>query len=125
MLLADTILIFHFLFIFFVVGGLPVIWIGERLGLEFVRNIWFRIIHLAAILVVVGESIFGIACPLTILEDNLRQSESDIGFIQRWLHYIVFYELPEWMFIVVYLLYAILIVATFLLIPPYYRNTRI
>ena len=47
MLLADTILIFHFLFVIFVVGGLPVIWIGEWIGLEFVRNIWFRIIHLA------------------------------------------------------------------------------
>lgn len=124
MLLADTILIFHFLFVLFVVGGLPAIWIGAWLKLEFVRNIWFRIIHLAAILFVVGESLFGIVCPLTIWEDNLRQLESDSSFIQRWLHHILFYELPEGLLTIAYLLFAILIVATFLLILPYHRNTR-
>jgi len=124
MLLADAILIFHFLFVLFVVGGLPAIWIGAWLELEFVRNIWFRIIHLAAILFVVGESLFGIVCPLTIWEDNLRQLESDSSFIQRWLHHILFYELPEWLLTTAYLLFAILIVATFLLIPPYHQNTR-
>ncbi len=124
MLLADAILIFHFLFVLFVVGGLPAIWIGAWLKLDFVRNIWFRIIHLAAILFVVGESLFGIVCPLTIWEDNLRQLESDSSFIQRWLHHILFYELPEGLLTIAYLLFAILIVATFLLIPPYHRNTR-
>jgi Protein of Unknown function (DUF2784) len=124
MLLADAILIFHFLFVLFVVGGLPAIWIGAWLKLGFVRNIWFRVIHLAAILFVVGESLFGIVCPLTIWEDNLRQLESDSSFIQRWLHHILFYELPEGLLTAAYLLFAILIVATFLLIPPYHRNTR-
>jgi hypothetical protein len=124
MLLADAILIFHFLFVLFVVGGMPAIWIGAWLKLDFVRNIWFRIIHLAAILFVVGESLFGIVCPLTIWEDNLRQLESDSSFIQRWLHHILFYELPEGLLTIAYLLFAILIVATFLLIPPYHRNTR-
>jgi len=124
MLLADAILIFHFLFVLFVAGGLPAIWIGVWLKLDFVRNIWFRIIHLAAILFVVGESLFGIVCPLTIWEDNLRQLESDNSFIQRWLHHILFYELPEGLLTTAYLLFAILIVATFLLIPPCRRNTR-
>jgi hypothetical protein len=124
MLLADAILIFHFLFVLFVVGGLPAIWIGAWLKLDFVRNIWFRITHLAAILFVVGESLFGIVCPLTIWEDNLRQLESDSSFIQRWIHHILFYELPEGLLTLAYIIFAILIVATFLLIPPCRQNTR-
>lgn len=125
MLFADIILIFHFLFVLFVVGGLPAIWIGAWLKLNFIRNIWFRTIHLTAILFVVGESLFGMVCPLTIWEDNLRQLESDSSFIQRWLHHILFYELPEGLLTIAYLLFAILIVATFILIPPYHRNTGI
>lgn len=124
MLLADVILIFHFLFVLFVVGGLPAIWIGAWLKLDFVRNVWFRVIHLSAILFVVGESLFGIVCPLTIWEDNLRQLDSDSSFIQRWLHHVLFYEFPERLLTTAYLLFAILIVATFILIRPYHRNTR-
>ena len=125
MLLANTILVIHFLFVLFVVGGLPVIWIGAWLRLNFVRNIWIRIAHLAAILFVVGESLLGMVCPLTMWEDKLRQLETGDSFIQRWLHRILFYDFPEGMLTIVYILFALLVVATFILIPPYRRNPRI
>jgi len=125
MLLANTILIIHFLFVLFVVGGLPVIWIGAWLRLNFVRNIWFRIAHLTAILFVVGESLLGMVCPLTTWENKLRQVETSDSFIQRWLHRLLFYDFPESMLTIVYVLFALLVVATFILIPPYRRNPRI
>ena len=125
MLLANTILVIHFLFVLFVVGGLPVIWIGAWLRLNFVRNIWLRIAHLAAILFVVGESLLGMVCPLTMWEDKLRQLETSNSFIQRWLHRMLFYDFPEGMLTIVYVLFALLVVATFILIPPYRRNPRI
>ncbi len=125
MLLANTILVIHFLFVLFVVGGLPVIWIGAWLRLNFVRNIWLRIAHLAAILFVVGESLLGMVCPLTMWEDKLRQLETGDSFIQRWLHRILFYDFPEGLLTIVYILFALLVVATFILIPPYRRNPRI
>ncbi|MGH8640305.1 MAG: DUF2784 family protein, partial [Burkholderiales bacterium] len=46
--LADLILIVHFLFVAFVVGGLALIWIGAAAGWEWVRNFWFRVAHLGA-----------------------------------------------------------------------------
>ena len=125
MLLANAILIIHFLFVLFVVGGLPVIWIGAWLRLNFVRNIWFRIAHLFAILFVVGESLLGMVCPLTTWEDELRQLETSDSFIQRWLHDILFYNVPEGMLTIVYVLFALLVLATFILIPPYRRNPRV
>jgi hypothetical protein len=124
MSLADIILIIHFLFVLFVVGSLPLIWIGAWMGWGFVRNLRFRLAHLAAILFVVGESVIGIACPLTLLEDSLRRAEPGGNFIQRWLHRILFYDVPEWVLMMVYVLFAFLVAVTFRLLPPHHRKSR-
>jgi hypothetical protein len=118
MLLADFVLIVHFLYILFVVGSLPVIWLGAWLRLTFVSNCWFRYLHLAAILWVVIESLMGVVCPLTAWENTLRQVETDTSFIQQWLHQIIFYDVPESMLTAVYILFAGLVVMTFKWVPP-------
>lgn len=122
MQLADAVLIVHFLYVLFVVGSLPLIWIGAWLKLNFVKNNGFRFTHLAAILFVVGESLAGISCPLTILENQLRQVETEGSFIQHWLHQIIFYNFPESVLTVIYILFALLVAATFKFVPPNYRN---
>jgi uncharacterized protein DUF2784 len=122
MLLADIVLVIHFFYVLFVVGSLPVIWIGAWLKFGFVRNFWFRFAHLAAILFVVAESLVGVTCPLTVWENALRQVESDSSFMQVWLHRIMFFSLPEWVFTVAYILFALLIAITFKLVPPNARK---
>ena len=117
MLLADIVLIIHFLYVLFVVGSLPIIWVGAWLKLMFVRNPWFRYLHLAAILFVVGESLLGIACPLTLWENSLRQIETDKSFIQHWLHFIIFYNVPETILAIIYSLFAGLVAMTFKWVP--------
>lgn len=117
MLLADIVLIIHFLYVLFVVGSLPIIWVGAWLKLMFVRNPWFRYLHLAAILFVVAESLLRIACPLTVWENSLRQIETDKSFIQHWLHFIIFYNVPELILVIVYSLFAGLVVMTFKWVP--------
>jgi len=124
MLFAEVILIIHFLFVLFVVGSLPLIWIGAWMGLDFVRNLRFRLAHLAAILFVVGESLIGMVCPLTLLEDSLRRTATGSNFIQRWLHPILFYDVPEWILTTVYVLFAFLVAVTFRLLPPRHRKPR-
>jgi len=124
MLLADILLIIHSLFVLFVVGSLPVIWIGAWLEWNFVRDLRFRLAHLAAILFVAGESLIGMVCPLTEWEDALRGTKTDGSFIQRWLHHLLFYDLPEAAFTTIYLLFALLVAATFRLVPPHYRQPR-
>jgi hypothetical protein len=64
------------------------------------------------------ESMAGLVCPLTLLEDLLRQSPTDTSFIQRWLHRILFYDVPEGVLTVLYLTFAILVAITFKLVPP-------
>lgn len=120
---ADHVLIVHFLYVLFVVGSLPVIWIGGWLKFRFVTNPWFRYLHLAAILLVVAESLLGIVCPLTVWESNLRQMEPDVSFIQRWLHRIIFYQVSETVLTAVYIAFAALVAMTFKWIPPKRKNS--
>ena len=117
MLLADIVLIIHCLFVLFVVGSLPLIWVGWWLKYGFVHNRWFRMIHLAAILFVVSESLAGVVCPLTAWENSLRQVETDHSFIQYWLHRILFYNFSEGVLTAIYLIFAGLVAGTFKWVP--------
>jgi hypothetical protein len=47
-LLADAILVIHFAFVAFVVLGFVVIWIGYFARWSFVRDLRFRLVHVAA-----------------------------------------------------------------------------
>lgn len=118
LLLADLVLIAHFTFVLFVVAGLPLIWIGAAAGWGWVRHFGFRASHLAAILIVSTEALAGIWCPLTLLEDALRGNSADKGFIARWLHALLYYDLPLWMFTAAYLAFSVLVVLTWWHIPP-------
>jgi len=121
--LADAVLIAHFLFVLFVLGGLLAVWAGAALGWGWVRNFRFRIAHLAAILFVVAESLVGIACPLTVWEDTLRQAETDgASFMQRWVGRLLYYDLPEWVFTLAYALFALVVIATYYFIRPAARK---
>ncbi|MBI2311967.1 MAG: DUF2784 domain-containing protein [Betaproteobacteria bacterium] len=120
---ADLVLIVHFLFVLFVTGGLAVIWIGAALGHAWVRNLWFRLAHLAAIVLVVVESVVGVACPLTVWEDALRSAgDGERSFVARWVRRILYYDFPEWVFTVIYVLFALAVIVTFVKMPPRRRR---
>jgi len=117
-LLADFVLVLHFAFVLFIVGGLALIWIGAGLGWRWVRNLWFRVAHLAAILFVAGEALAGVWCPLTVWEDALRGARPEAGFIARWIHRILFYSFPEWVFTIAYLAFALIVATTWWRVRP-------
>lgn len=117
-LLADLILVVHFLFVAFVAGGLALVWIGAAAGWQWVRNFWFRAAHLAAIVFVAGEALAGVWCPLTLWEAQLRGAQADKSFIAQWIHRILFYDFPEWMFTIAYVAFALAVALTLWLLPP-------
>jgi hypothetical protein len=116
--LADLILIVHFLFVAFVVGGLGATWLGAWLGWGWVRNFWFRVTHMCAIVFVAAEAIAGIWCPLTIWEAELRGARADKGFIAQWIHRLLFYDFPPWIFTAAYVLFALVVIATWWFVRP-------
>jgi polyferredoxin len=120
---ADAILVLHGLLVLFNVGVVPLIWIGHFRGWAFVRNFYFRIVHLLLIAVVAAESVFGVICPLTTWEDALRSSTGaepmhESGFIAHWLHQLLFYDFPAWVFTVAYVLFFLLVVFTLYWVRP-------
>ena len=117
-MMADLVLIVHFAFVAFVVGGLALIWIGAAFGWRWVRNFWFRVAHLAAIVFVAGEALVGVWCPLTVWEDALRGVHGEKSFVARWIHRLMFYEFPGWMFTVAYVLFALVVALSWWLVRP-------
>src|SRR6266571_83793 len=90
--LADAVLIAHVLFVLFVVGGFALILAGARLG---------------------------ITCPLTRWEDILRATgREERSFIGRWLAWLLYYDLPEWVFAIAYCAFAAAVIWTWRAIPP-------
>jgi hypothetical protein len=123
--LADAILVVHFAYVLFVVGGLLLIWLGYAAGWCWVRNWWFRASHLAAIGLVAIEALVGVTCPLTVIEDALRPGQASTqGFLQRWLHALMFFDWPAWVFTCTYVGFAAAVAATLVLLPPAPRGQR-
>jgi hypothetical protein len=115
---ADALLIAHFAFVAFVVGGLVLVWIGTAAGWRWVRNPWFRYLHLAAIVFVALEALAGYACPLTIWEDLLRGGLRPESFVGRWVYAALYYRAPEWLFAALYAAWAAATLVTLRAVPP-------
>jgi hypothetical protein len=129
-LAADAVVIVHFSYVAFVVVGLLAVLLGLAGRWRWVRNVWFRSVHLLAILVVAAEAICGITCPLTTWEQQLRALAGDASdrgdFIADWVHRLLFYECPPWVFTLSYVLFGLVVLATFVLAPPRRaRNDRV
>ena len=117
--IADGILVIHAAFVLFVVGGFVAILIGIALGRRFAFNRGFRLAHLAAIAFVTLETVLGFICPLTLWEAQLRGESTDgPGFIQRWIHAWMYYDVPPWAFAPVYAIFLALVIATWWRFPP-------
>jgi hypothetical protein len=125
--LADLVVLVHFGYLLFTVGGEIIILIGGLLSWKWVRNLTFRIIHLLAIVIVSLEAIIGAWCPITILEYRLRRSagqvvEKEISFVGRIVRSLLFYEFPPWVFTMLYIGFGVLVILTMIFIPPRKRK---
>ena len=120
--MADAILLLHVAFVAFVVLGLAFILTGKLLAWSWVRNRWFRLIHLASIGVVVVQSWLGVLCPLTNWEIALRAKAGAAvysgTFISHWLQSLLYYAAPSWVFVVGYTAFGILVIASWFWVHP-------
>lgn len=121
-LLADAVLLLHFAIVAFVVGGLALILAGNLRGWRWVNGVGFRLLHLAAIGIVVAQAWLGATCPLTTLEMWLRTRAGSAtysgSFIAYWLGRLMFYQAPAWVFTLVYSLFGLVAAAIWWRFPP-------
>jgi hypothetical protein len=127
-LLADIIVVIHLAYACFVLFGFLAIAIGSHRNWNWIRNFPFRITHLACTVFVPLETIIGIICPLTTLENFLLrisgQQEYNRSFIGNLVSRILFYDAPEWIFATIYAALAVLVIPYFILYPPRRSNKR-
>lgn len=125
-LLADFVLLLHAAVAGFIVLGLALVVLGGLLGWRWVRNPWFRWIHLIAIGVVIAEEWLGAICPLTTLETYLRLRAGNAvyqgSFIAHWIEALLYYRAPAWVFTVGYTAFGLLVVASWFIVRPRRSN---
>ena len=119
---AAAVVVAHTAYVGFVVLGLVAILIGAALGWTWTRDLRFRAAHLGAIALVCVESLAGVMCPLTTLEDWLRRRAGDPGyqgdFVEYWTHRIIFFDFQPWVFESIYISFTILVILTLIIVPP-------
>lgn len=119
---AQAIFWVHIGIITFNVFGLIVIPLGVWLGWAFVRVLWWRLLHLVALLIVALQAVLGRACFLTIWESDLAvragETSSNLPLIQGWITRLVFWPLPIWAFAVFYVAIALYVIALWVIVPP-------
>jgi hypothetical protein len=121
--LANVIVAVHVAYVSFVVFGQLAIWLGLWLGWSWVRNPWFRWIHLAMMTIVGLEAALDVTCPLTRWEADLRGQAEGESFLGRLLHNLIFVNLPPAAITALHITFALLVLATFVLAPP--RRSRL
>lgn len=119
---ANIILFIHLLFVLGIIVPIPLIILGNLFKWQFVRNPWFRNIHLALVGYLILQTVIRIACPLTVWEQELRtlagQQSYTGSFFAYWADRLLYYNFPPWVFHIIYFCVAVLIVALYFIVPP-------
>jgi hypothetical protein len=137
-ILATAVLILHLAVVAFVVVGLAAIVVGNRLGWSWANRPAWRWAHLATMVFVAAEAWLGIVCPLTTLEQWLagRGGSAGVGetaggdgvhpagFVATWIERLLYYDLPAWVFVAGYTLFALAIAAAWIRYPPVRGHRR-
>jgi hypothetical protein len=116
--LASAVLALHLGVIAFNLFGLVAIPLGGWYRWRFVRIIWWRALHLAALAVVALQALFGRACFLTLWQDALAGAASPTPLIVRWVNRLIYWPLPLWVFAAMYAAVFAYALALWFLVPP-------
>ena len=118
MLAADIILVIHFLIVFFIISLFALVPYGYYKKWTWVSIKKIRYTHLFLITFVAIESIVGIICPLTILENNLRGTITNQTLVSKYLSKLIFFDFPGSFFLSLYLIGFLFAVYLNLKYPP-------
>ena len=126
--LADVIIAVHLAYVGFAIGGQLLIFVGVLARWDWIRNVYFRIVHMTMILFVAFEAAIGMQCPLTTWENDLRaaagqHTNEDVGFIGRMLDSVLFYEAGSEVYLTIgYYGFAAMVLFSLAIAPPRWRR---
>lgn len=115
---ADLVLIFHFGIVIFIASLFIIVPIGYKFEWRWIRNRKIRSIHLFLIFLVATETVFGLTCPLTLIEYNLRGVFFSNSFVSIWLQKFLYWNFPKEFFLIIYSLCLIWTIFMWNKFPP-------
>ena len=115
---SEIVLLFHFCIFLFMVLGFFLIPLGYNQKWEWVKNRYYRLIHLILMGIIFIETILGFMCPLTILENFLRNDIEIDNKITQIIHQIMYWNLPTYQFIILYLLSLLYLIFLWFFFKP-------
>jgi hypothetical protein len=123
---ADALAVIHLAYFLFIVGGMVAIVMGPA-RITWVRNPWFRIAHLLAIYIVLAEDLFGLRCPLNVLQWGARtaatgSAETGAG-VGGLLDYLLYHAISGWVLNAMYWCFGGLVLALLWLVPPRWNTS--
>ena len=101
-MIADALLLVHFSLAAFITLGFFIIPIGHKLGWNWIKSRNLRILHLSLMGVITAETIVGLTCPLTVLENMFRDVDYSSSFMSYWIAQILYWDLPSQAFVILY-----------------------
>jgi hypothetical protein len=123
---AAAVLYLHFAVVVFNVFWIVAIPLGAWRGWTFIRSFWWRSAHLIVLAVVALQAAVGALCLLTIWQGSLlRAAGSAAGepsLLETIVTRLIFWPLPLWAFVVLYVMAVVYALAMWWLVPPHRRR---
>ena len=119
---SEIVLLFHFCIFLFITLSFFLIPLGYYLKWEWVKNKYYRLIHLVLMVIIFIETILGFMCPLTILENFLRNDIEINNKITQIIHQIMYWDLPTYQFIILYLLSLLYLIFLWFFFKPDFKR---
>jgi hypothetical protein len=123
---ASAVLYLHFAVVVFNVFWMVAIPLGAWRGWIFIRSFWWRAAHLVVLAVVALQAVVGALCFLTIWQNALVRAAGEPPgeppLIETIVTRLVFWPLPLWAFIVLYVAAFGYAIAMWWLVPPHKRR---
>ena len=103
-MIAGALLLVHFSLAAFITIGFIIIPIGYQLGWNWIKNRNLRLLHLSLMGVITAETIVGLTCPLTVLENMFIDVNYSSSFMSYWIAQTLYWDLTNQEFVILYLL---------------------
>ena len=120
-MIADLLLLIHFGLAACTTSGFFIIPLGYKFGWNWIKKRNLRLVHLFLMGVITTETIVGLTCPLTVLENMFRDVDYSMSFMSYWVVEILYWDLPSQVFVLLYSLCFGWVLILWKICPPIER----
>jgi hypothetical protein len=121
---ALSILVLHFAIIAFNIAGCVLIPVGAWQHWRWVREFWWRLVHVLSLAAVAAQALAGRACFLTIWQADVSGTPHAQPLVAGWINRLIYLPLPLWMFAVAYVVVCVYVIALWILVRPRWPRRR-